>query len=328
MRRLAFLAALLPLTVGRPATALELDLPIACTPGTDCWIVHYVDHDPGPAVADSFCGPMSYDGHDGIDFAVRDGAAMRAGVEVLAAADGVVARVRDGVRDVAVEQGGKEQVADINCGNGMVVEHADGWETQYCHLREGSVTVQPGDTVRAGQKLGLVGLSGMTSFPHLHLSVRKDGQKLDPFHATPPEEACTVSGTSLWSPDAVERIGAYQPLALSVLGIADGPVTSEAVWDGRAEAALLTSDSPAVVAFLGGYALRQGDRITLTLTDPNGGEVVRHEQDQARDQARTMLFAGRKRPPEGWPAGSWTARAEVVRDGQTYHLERRFEIAP
>jgi murein DD-endopeptidase MepM/ murein hydrolase activator NlpD len=323
IRGLALLVAMLPL----PAAAFELDLPIACTPGTDCWVVHYVDHDPGPGVADSFCGPMTYDGHDGIDIAIRDGAAMRAGVDVLASAEGVVKAVRDRVPDIAVEQGGKDAVAGIDCGNGVVVQHEDGWETQYCHLRLGSIAVRPGDKVEPGQKLGLVGLSGMTSFPHLHLSVRHQGEKLDPFHATGLDQACTVEGSSLWSARASAQLAPYQPLALAVLGIADGPVEGDAVWDGRAEAAI-TRDSPALVAFLGGYFLRKGDRITLTLTAPDGSLVVTHAQAQKRDQARTMLFAGRKRPLDGWMPGIWQAVAEVSRDGVPYRLTRSFEVAP
>lgn len=318
-----FLFPLLPASAG----ALELDLPVACTPGADCWIIHYVDHDPGPGVADSFCGSMTYDGHDGTDFAIRDGAAMRAGVDVLAASGGVVKAVRDGVPDITVEKGGKEAVTGIDCGNGVLLQHDQGWETQYCHLREGSIAVRTGDKVAAGQKLGLVGLSGMTSFPHLHLSLRKDGEELDPFHGTPVEAACGQGGPSLWSEAAADQL-AYQPLALTLLGIADGPVESEAVWDGRAEAEAITADSPALVVFLGGYALRQGDRIELTLVAPDGAEMVSHQQDQARDQARTMLFAGRKRPENGWMPGTWQARAEVRRDGTPYRLERSFQVAP
>ena len=46
-----------------PAAALELSLPIACTPGTDCFIQQYVDRDKGPGVRDYACGAETYDGH-------------------------------------------------------------------------------------------------------------------------------------------------------------------------------------------------------------------------------------------------------------------------
>ena len=161
-----------------PARALELDLPLACTPGRDCWIAHHVDHEPGPGLRDHACGTLTYDGHDGVDFALPDLAAMEAGVPVLAAAAGIVRAVRDGEVDQRVEERGREAVAGRECGNGVLLDHGAGWQTQYCHLRRGSVAVAPGDRVTAGTRLGLVGLSGLTSFPHLHFEVRRAGREI------------------------------------------------------------------------------------------------------------------------------------------------------
>jgi hypothetical protein len=63
-------------------------------------VVNYVDTDAAPErFADFRCGRRTYDGHDGTDFAVRDQLAMEQGVKVLAAADGTVLRLRDGIRD-------------------------------------------------------------------------------------------------------------------------------------------------------------------------------------------------------------------------------------
>ncbi|MBT2214689.1 peptidoglycan DD-metalloendopeptidase family protein [Virgibacillus dakarensis] len=44
------------------------------------------------------------------------------------------------------------------------------------HLQEGSVTVQAGDQIETGQFVGLVGNSGNTSEPHLHIHAERDGQ--------------------------------------------------------------------------------------------------------------------------------------------------------
>ena len=145
-------------------------LPIDCVPGASCFVQNYVDHDPSPAWRDYACGARTYDGHDGTDFRVPSMAAVRAGVAVLAAADGVVAGVRDGMTDVSIRETGKEAVKNRECGNGLVLRHADGWETQYCHLAQGSVAVRRGQTVRAGERLGLVGLSGLTSKAAAHSS--------------------------------------------------------------------------------------------------------------------------------------------------------------
>ena len=71
-----------------PATARDpiLSLPVDCTLGDDCFILQYADADPGRGAADYTCGPMSYDGHKGTDFAVPSFAAMAEGVDVIAAA--------------------------------------------------------------------------------------------------------------------------------------------------------------------------------------------------------------------------------------------------
>ena len=69
-------------------------------------MLRYVDHDPGPGVRDYMCGGLTGDGHKGTDIAIRDLAAMAAGVEVRAAAAGVVDALRDGMADVSVDEAG------------------------------------------------------------------------------------------------------------------------------------------------------------------------------------------------------------------------------
>ena len=72
---------------------------------------------------------------------------MRAGVRVVAAAGGVVKATRDGMTDVSVRDTGPEAVAGREAGNGVLIEHGGGWQTQYSHLRSGSVSVEPGERV-------------------------------------------------------------------------------------------------------------------------------------------------------------------------------------
>jgi hypothetical protein len=140
-----------------------------------------VDHDPGPTALDFTCSGLSYDTHTGTDFALPSLAAMRAGVAVLAAAPGQVTALRDGMPDTGLTPETAAQIEGRDCGNGVVIRHADGWETQYCHLMQGSVTVARGQIVETGTPLGLVGLSGNTEFPHVHIALRRNGQVVDPF---------------------------------------------------------------------------------------------------------------------------------------------------
>ena len=141
-----------------------LSLPLECIPQKTCFIQNYVDVDPASGVGDYRCGKSSYDGHKGIDFRIRSIAEMRRGVGVLAAARW---NRQGGARWYGGPVDTKQRATEIKgreCGNGLVIDHGDGWETQYCHLLKGSLLVKRGDEVTRGQKLGLVGLSGKTAF--------------------------------------------------------------------------------------------------------------------------------------------------------------------
>lgn len=63
-------------------------------------------------------------------------------------------------------------------GNYVVVDHGDGYTSLYGHLQK--ATVKKGDTVSAGQQVGVIGSTGNSSGPHLHLRVHKNGQSIDP----------------------------------------------------------------------------------------------------------------------------------------------------
>ena len=196
----------LALTSG-PAIALELDLPIACTLGEDCFIQQYVDRDPGPGAGDYACGAQTYDGHDGVDIRLRTTADVEKGIAVLAAAPGVVVALRDGTADLLTEED-RAAVANRQCGNGVRIDHGEGWHTQYCHMRQGSVIVKEGELVAAGTKLGVVGYSGDAAFPHVHLQVSKNGMVVDPF-LPDLTASCGTQRQALWSASANSAL-AYQ----------------------------------------------------------------------------------------------------------------------
>jgi Peptidase family M23 len=192
------LAALWPaLSTARAADPIVLDLPLDCALGETCAIQQYVDHDASGAARDYQCGTLSYDGHNGTDFRLASRALQRAGVNVLAAADGLVLRLRANVEDAIIAPNGALPASDRMCGNGLIIAHRDGWERQYCHLAKDSLTVQPGQKVSAGTPLGRVGLSGATQFPHLHFTVRYHGEVVDPFAFAAPADSCG-GGMPLW----------------------------------------------------------------------------------------------------------------------------------
>ena len=95
-RRAALFGAALAAPLAVTDQPIELKLPIECEIGRSCFIQNYVDHDASPNARDYQCGTLTYDSHDGTDFRLPTLVAQRAGVNVLAVADGKVLRMRDG----------------------------------------------------------------------------------------------------------------------------------------------------------------------------------------------------------------------------------------
>ena len=93
------------------------------------------------------------------------------GAEVVSAARGVVVGTRDGFADNSPVGSLPPISLDNVGGNYVVIDIGGGRFAWYAHLQPGSLRVSVGDRVRRGQRLGLVGNSGNTDFPHLHFHV-------------------------------------------------------------------------------------------------------------------------------------------------------------
>ena len=307
------------------ADALRLKFPVACQLGQTCFIQNHVDHDASPGAQDFACGTLTYDGHDGTDIRVPTLRAQRAGVDVLAAASGRVARARDGVPDISVRAGREAAVKGAECGNGLIIEHQDGWETQYCHLAQGSLRLRTGDKVTAGQPIASIGLSGLTEYPHLHFTVRQRGRVVDPFAFETAVGVCN-GGTSIWDGEVHPALS-YQPGAVLNAGFAAGPVTMEAIEAGEPRLATPGPDSPALVFYVRSIGLKAGDVQRLTLTGPDG-RLLAENQGEALDRpkAQAMRYAGVRRPATGWAPGRYQAKFALVRAGKVV-LERDLELA-
>lgn len=150
--------------------------PIAGTPMVDVFYGAYMDHDSGDRAIDYACGIKAYPGHRGVDILLKNFRDQDAGFHVLAAAEGTVAAVADGFPDRNTDWS-----AGGGFGNHVAIDHSEGVQSIYAHLRLGSVLVIPGQRVQVGTPLGLVGSSGRSSWPHLHFEVRRNGVALDPF---------------------------------------------------------------------------------------------------------------------------------------------------
>ncbi len=97
--------------------------------------------------------------HEGLDFTAPKG------TDVFATADGVV------------------EQADNNSsgfGNVVVINHGYGYKTRYAHLS--AFNVKAGQKVKRGELVGKVGTTGLSTAPHLHYEVEKNGTKVDPIN--------------------------------------------------------------------------------------------------------------------------------------------------
>jgi murein DD-endopeptidase MepM/ murein hydrolase activator NlpD len=104
--------------------------------------------------ADPFTGHQSF--HEGVDVA------SRLGSPILAMGDGIVTHAGD------------------RAGLGLALEltHESGLVTRYAHTR--AILVKEGERVKKGQTVALVGSSGRSTGPHLHIEVLRDGVAVNP----------------------------------------------------------------------------------------------------------------------------------------------------
>lgn len=108
-------------------------------------------------ITSAFASERTSSPHHGIDIAADEGASIRA------AHSGTV-----------IEAGWKNSVY----GYAVLIDHGNGWRTRYAHCSK--VLVKAGDLVSQGQQIALVGSTGNSTGPHLHLELIKDSVYLNP----------------------------------------------------------------------------------------------------------------------------------------------------
>ena len=142
------------------------------------------------------CGTRTYDTQDGYNHAGLDiflwpfdiNMMDKNQVEVIAAAPGVILSKQDGNFDKSCSWNNQSW-------NAVYILHADSTVTWYGHLKKNSLTTKPvGASVAAGEYLGLVGSSGISSGPHLHFEVHNANQIV----VEPSSGPCN-SSPSMWN---------------------------------------------------------------------------------------------------------------------------------
>lgn len=316
-----FTSALVQVAPGAPA----LVLPVDCVLTQRCAIQTLPDRDPGPGRSDFRCGALATDGHDGTDFRLRRFADLNGSAPVVAAADGTVLRVRDGMADRNIRAEGAGEMGDRMAGNGVVIDHGGGWQTQYSHLKRGSVRVTPGTRVAAGTAIGAIGMSGNAEFPHLHFTLRHGSTAVDPFDARPvgSAAACDTSRRGLWrDPAAATWVSGNEILAL---GFATGAEDARARRIAT-DPAPLPPDPEALVLWVDVAGLEAGAVERYVLRAPGGGVLFDRQVPQARGYLSWFGFSGVRRPDGGWPRGDYIATYTIDHSGITRKASARLTL--
>src|SRR5699024_7197701 len=159
---------------------------------------YQVDHNltPNNNLLDYNCGTRTYDwvngNHAGTDYILwpYPWKRMQENVmEIVAAAPGIIVEKRNSFADLNCTNNGNPNW------NGIVVEHADGTFAIYMHFTKNSATTKEvGDTVTAGEFLGLAGSSGSSTIPHLHFEIRDaESNVIDPYQGN-----CNAMNAESW----------------------------------------------------------------------------------------------------------------------------------
>ncbi len=318
---LTFLVTIMALGNIAEAKNTDLIFPIACTYGKDCWAVNYMDVDPTQGVQDFQCNQKSYNGHKGTDFALGSITHMNKGVDVLAAADGTILRLRDGENDHLKSESKLNKIAENKkeCGNGVLIDHGQDLHIFYCHLKKGSISVKPKQKVKAGEKIAQVGQSGMAEFPHLHMGITHKGKLIDPYTGLSTEDGCGEIKAPLWH-EALNIT--YEPVVIFDGGFTSQAPDFEQIKRDGIKPIRIPLNSAAFIFWVGFYNIEEGDIVTMEIKDPNGMIFSERTLTAEKTRARQYYFTGRKIGKVQLVSGTYSAHVRLTRSKNNNIISR------
>jgi hypothetical protein len=206
------------------AEAIDLEWPATCKMGKECF---------------------AYQLGNNTDISIYSKNATQPNHNVVAAAAGKVKRIRD-----------KEDVAGVgkDCGNGIIIEHGNGWETQYCHLGKDSIVVHVDEKVKAGKVLGKIGASGQATRDGVYFIVRHNGEEINPFTA------------HLWR----DKTLTYKETSLIDLGMSEKPIDFSSLSANPPHKNLFSRTDPAMIAWVRAFNIKKGDQQKFVFYSPDG----------------------------------------------------------
>lgn len=170
INNILLMAVLAAANIAQPAAAMPMPEPMDIPPPQPQQQLQQEEKDAlaqqwrlpleGGRVSSFFGASRGRRAHGGIDFSVPRN------TPVMATNDGTVVA------------SGMGYLGDRKYGNVVVIEHEGGLRSLYAHLNKRNVNV--GDSVTAGELIGLSGATGHATGPHLHLEAYENGTRIDP----------------------------------------------------------------------------------------------------------------------------------------------------
>lgn len=316
-------------TAELPPESFQTAIPIDCPKGESCWIVNHVDRDRSRNALDYKCGHLTNDRQRSTDFAISGKNAQKKKIPVLASAPGVVVGVRNTEDDNFYRTKVKPHPGNLNCGNGVMIEHQEGWTTQYCHLRKGSVTVKKGQEVTEGQVIGAVGLSGKTEFQHLSFTVRHEKTTVDPFIGLEPSNECGSGAQQLWkSPN--DPVLSYRGPEIERGGFSDIRPSKEGSPPQNDARPVISRQTRAIFLWSDFINLRPGDIVWFRVFAPAGAQIMEHSLTIKHHHFSKRIFVEFQKRwvlwPDGEYRGSVTLRRHQGNDVKDYPAEHSIEM--
>ncbi len=299
-----------------------LEIPLSCELGGTCFIVDLYDHGRGfdesrsPYMMDYTGGKRTTDDHYGTRFQIYNSRLANEGAIIMAAADGVVTSVRNKMPSdpYAVSVLGSRLSKSV--GNSVVVDHGNGWETQYNGMMQDSIPVVKGDTVKVGQTLGKIERHTGLNYPSMQFVVRHKSIPVDPFVGL--YEGMFNKGMErkpLWKND-FEETAFTKDVGLVATGFSKEVPDIERVKRSMLDSSYFRGDDDQILFWGYAFGLKKGDKVTLSLYNPKGRMVSRHEETLPKDQERYFSYVGRKAETYGLPEGVYRGSVTVKRDGE------------
>ena len=270
-KHIYFLSILFGTSFTPTAFGLSFIFPTTCQLNNTCYIQQYVDHQPQLNGRDFQGGQLASAYHRGTDIALPSFTIMDQNVRVLAAAKGKVLQVQN--KQVDNTKINFAELDSKNCGNFIIIQHNDNWQTQYCHLKQLSTRVKPGQQVNAGEVIANIGSSGFADYPGLEFIITQDDKVVDPF------------ANKLW-----QSVLDYQGTGLIDIGVALTPVTFDQLIKSPPKIASFSLTDTTIYPWVRLFGVRAYAEQRFVFYD-NKGKIYRINTLPPTNQFYPSLFA-------------------------------------